>query len=106
MRFKEEFLRELVRRIKENIDLIESSFKFCDYELVKTKLYTVEPVEYRLPILVEDNPYEFLNKLSYTVVNKQPIKVSTNNIVCDLLLELVNLILDEFQLERIGRVGR
>ena len=71
MRFKEEFLRELLHRLKENIDIIESSF----------------------------------NKLSYTIINKSEVKVATNNIACDLLLELIYLILKEFQMERIGRIG-
>ena len=105
MRFKEEFLRELVRRLKENIDIIESSFNLANIELVRTKLYEVNPIEYRLPILVEDNPYDFINKLSYIIINKSEVKVATNNIACDLLLELINLVLKEFQMERIGRIG-
>ena len=105
MRFKEEFLRELLHRLKENIDIIESSFNLANIELVKTKLYDISPIEYRLPILVEDNPYDFVNKLSYTIINKSEVKVATNNIACDLLLELINLILKEFQMERIGRIG-
>ena len=105
MRFKEEFLRELLHRLKENIDIIESSFNLANIELVKTKLYDINPIEYRLPILVEDNPYDFVNKLSYTIINKSEVKVATNNIACDLLLELINLILKEFQMERIGRIG-
>jgi len=105
MRFKEEFLRELIRRLKENVDIIESSFKLADIELVKSRLYEVEPIEYRLPVLVEDNPYEFVNKLSYAIVNRNDIKVATSNIACDLLLELINLVLKEFGIGRIGRIG-
>lgn len=105
MRFKEEFLKELVKRLKENIDVIESSFNLAGIELVKTKLYDIEPIEFRLPILVEDNPYNFINKLSYVIINKGEVKVASSNIACDLLLELVNLILEEFQTERIGRIG-
>lgn len=104
MRFKEEFLKELIKRLKENIDVIESSFNLSHIELVKSRLYDVQPVEYRLPILVEDNPYDFINKLSYVVINKLEVKVSTSNIACDLILELFNLILREFQIERIGRI--
>lgn len=105
MRFKEEFLRELIKRLKENVDVIESSFKLADIELVKSRLYEVEPIEYRLPVLVEDNPYEFVNKLSYAIVNRNDIKVATSNIACDLLLELINLVLKEFGIGRIGRIG-
>ena len=39
------------------------------------------------------------------VINKQEVKVSSTNIACDLLLELINLILDEFGVERIGKIG-
>ncbi len=105
MRFKEEFLRELDKRLKENIDLIESSFSLAGKDLVKSKLYNIELIEYHMPILLEDDPYLFLGKLVYTIVNKQKIRVSNTNIVCELLLELVNLILLEFKMERIGRLG-
>ena len=105
MRFKEEFIKELVRRLNENIDIVESSFNLSGIELVRNKLYDIDPIEFRLPILVEDDPYDFVNKLSYSIINKNEIKVVTSNIACDLLLELVNLILKEFQLERIGRIG-
>ena len=105
MRFKEEFIKELVRRLKENIDIVESSFNLSGIELVRNKLYDIDPIEFRLPILVEDDPYDFVNKLSYSIINKNEIKVVTSNIACDLLLELVNLILKEFHLERIGRIG-
>ena len=105
MRFKEEFIKELVRRLKENIDIVESSFNLSGIELVRNRLYDIDPIEFRLPILVEDDPYDFVNKLSYSIINKNEIKVVTSNIACDLLLELVNLILKEFQLERIGRIG-
>ncbi len=105
MRFKEDFIKELVKRLKENIDLIESSFLLTDKELIKSKLYNIEPIEYRLSILLEDDPYLFLNKLTYSVINRQELKVSSTNIACDLLLELVNLILDEFKIERIGKIG-
>lgn len=106
MRFKEEFIKELVKRLKENIDIIESSFLLANKDLVKNKLYNIEPYEFHLSILFEDNPYMFLSKLVYAIVNKQEIKVSSTNIACDLLLELVNLILDEFQIGRIGKIER
>ena len=105
MRFKEEFLKELAKRLKENINVIESSFKLSNIDLVKNKLYSVEPIEYHLSVLVEDDPYEFLGKLIYSVINNQNIKVSASNICCDLLLYLINLILDEFEIERIGKIG-
>lgn len=105
MRFKEEFLKELIRRLKENIDVIESSFDLAGIDLVKNKLYNVEPLEYRLPVLVEDDPYSFINKLSYAIINRNEIRVATSNIACDLLLELINLVLKEFQMERIDRIG-
>ncbi len=105
MRFKDDFLKELVRRLKENIDIIESSFSLANKELIKNKLYNVEPYEYHLSILLEDDPYLFLNKLTYSIVNKQEVKVSSTNMACDLLLELVNLILEEFEMERIGKIG-
>lgn len=105
MRFKEDFIKELVRRLKENIDIIESSFVLADKELLKSKLYNIEPIEYRLSILLEDDPYLFLNKLVFCVINRQELKISSTNIACDLILELVNLILDEFKVERIGKIG-
>jgi hypothetical protein len=55
---------------------------------------------------LEDDPYLFLGKLIYAVVNRQEIRVSSTNIACDLLLELVNLILEEFKIERIDRIGK
>lgn len=105
MRFKEDFIKELVKRLKENIDVIESSFVISNKELIKSSLYNIEPIEYHLSILLEDDPYLFLNKLVYCIVNRQELKVSSTNIACDLLLELVNLILKEFRLERIGKIG-
>lgn len=106
MRFKEDFIKELVKRLKENIDVIESSFTISNKELVKSSLYNIDPIEYHLSILLEDDPYLFLNKLVYCIVNRQELKVSSTNIACDLLLELVNLILVEFRLERIGKIGK
>lgn len=106
MRFKEEFLKELVKRLKENIDIIESSFTLANKDLIKSKLYAVELYEFHLSILFEDNPYLFLNKLVYAVLNRQDIKVSSTNIACDLLLELVNLVLDEFEMGRIGKIEK
>lgn len=106
MKFKEEFLRELVRRIKENMDIIESSFALARIDLIKNKIINVEPIEYRLSVLLEDDPYIFLNKLVYTIINRQEVKVSSTNIACDLLLELVNLVLLEFNLERIGKIAK
>ena len=105
MRFKEEFLKELIKRLKENVEIIESSFNLAGIEFIKAQLFDVDPIEFRLPVLVEDNPYKFISKLSYAIVNKNEVKVVTNNIACDLLLELINLILKEFQMERIGRIG-
>lgn len=106
MRFKEDFIKELIKRLKENIDIIESSFLLAGKDMVKNKLYNIEPIEYRLSILLEDDPYLFLNKLVFCVINRQELKVSNTNIACDLLLELVNLILDEFKVERIGKIGK
>ena len=106
MRFKEDFLKELRRRLRENIDLIESSFKLSRIEFSKTKILEIEPIEYHLSMLIEDDPYLFLGRLSYMVINKQNITIGQTNIACDLLLELVNLILEEFGLERIGSYGK
>ena len=105
MRFKEEFLKELVRRLKENIDVIESSFELSNILLVKSKLYNVEPLEFHLSVLLEDDPYIFLNKITYCIINRQNIKVTSSNLACDLLLELINLILAEFNIERIDKIG-
>ena len=105
MRFKEEFIRELIRRLKENIDIVESSFIVSGLDFVKNKILDIEPIEFHLTLLVEDDPYLFLNKMVYCIVNKQELKVSTSNIACELLLELVNLILDEFNIERIEGLG-
>lgn len=105
MRFKEDFIKELIKRLKENVDIIESSFNLSNISFVKNKLCLIEPVPYHLSVLVEDDPYVFLNKISYIIINKQDVRVSSTNIACDLLLELVNLILDEFGVERIGRIG-
>lgn len=106
MNFKVEFIKEVSKRIKENMDIIESSFRLADIELVKSKLINIEPIEYRISVLLEKDPYLFLNKLIYAIVNKQEIKVSSTNIACDLLLELVNLVLAEFNLERIGKIAK
>jgi len=106
MRFKEDFLRELSRRLKENIEIIESSFELSNKDFVKSKLISVEPIEFHLSILLEDDPYLFLGKLIYAIVNRQEVRVSSTNIACDLLLELINLILDEFRLERIDKIGK
>jgi hypothetical protein len=105
MRFKEEFLKELLRRLKENIDIIESAFYIANMKLEKNDLYNVEPIDYHLTLLVDNNPYEFLRKLNYCIVNKQEVKVSTKNIACEILFDIVNLILDEFSVERIGKIG-
>lgn len=106
MKFKEDFIKELVKRLRENIDIIESSFMVSNKELIKSNLYDINPIEYHLSILLEDDPYLFLNKLVYCIINRQELKVSSTNIACDLLLELVNLILVEFRLERIGKIGK
>lgn len=106
MRFKEDFIKEVIRRLKENIDIIESCFMLADKDLIKNQLYNIDPIEYHLSILLEDDPYLFLNKLVYCIVNRQELRVSSTNIACDLLLELINLIMDEFKLERIGKLGK
>ena len=106
MKFKEEFIKEIIKRIKENMDIIESSFNLANIELNKSKLLTIEPIEYRISVLLENDPYIFLNKLIYAIINKQEIKVSKTNIACELLLELVNLVLGEFNLERIGKIAK
>lgn len=105
MRFKDEFIKELVKRLKENIDLIESSFNLSGISLIKNKIVDIDPIEFHLTVLVESDPYVFLNKVVYCVINKQEIRVSTGNIACELLLEMINLILDEFKLERIEKIG-
>ena len=106
MRFKEDFLRELRRRLKENMDLIESSFKLSRIDFSKTKMLEVEPVEYHLSMLIEEDPYMFLGRLAFLIINKQNVIVRRTNIACDLLLELTNLVLEEFGLERIASYGR
>lgn len=106
MRFKEDFLRELSRRLKENMEIIESSFELAGKPYSKNKLLEVVPLDFHLSILLEDDPYLFLGKLIYAIVNRQEIRVSSTNIACDLLLELVNLILEEFKIERIDRIGK
>lgn len=106
MRFKEDFLKELARRLRENIEIIESSFMLSNKDLIKTKLFCVVPIEFHLSILLEDDPYLFLGKLIYAITNRQEVRVSSTNIACDLLLELVNLILDEFKIERIDKIGK
>lgn len=105
MRFKDEFLKELLKRLKENIDVIESAFYIANIEFDAKKLYKIEPVDYHLTLLVDSDPYEFFNKLIYCVINKQEIKVSIKNVACEILLDVVNLILDEFSFERIGKIG-
>lgn len=105
MRFKEEFIKELIKRLKENIDLVESSFDLSGIDLVKSKILDINPIEFHLTILVETDPYLFLNKIVYCIVNKQEIRVAIGNIACELLLEMVNLILDEFKTERIEKIG-
>ena len=106
MRFKEDFLRELSKRLKENLEIIESSFNLSNKPFSKNKLLSIVPYEFHLSILLEDDPYLFLSKLTYAIVNRQEVKDSSTNISCDLLLELVNLILDEFKLERIDKIGK
>ncbi len=106
MKFKDEFIKEITKRIKENMDIIESSFNLAKIDLVKDKLIDIEPIEYRISVLLENDPYIFLNKLIYTIINKQEVKISSTNIACDLLLELVNLVLEEFNLERIGKIAK
>ena len=95
MRFKEDFLKEFARRAKENMDLLESSFAISRIDLI----------EHHLPVLIEDDPYIFLGKLIYSVVERLEVRVSKSNICCMLLLEMVNLILKEFDIERIECIG-
>ena len=106
MRFKEDFLRELSRRLKEIMDVLDSSFELSNKVFVKTRLLSVLPIEFHLSILLEDDPYLFLGKLIYAIINRQEVRVSSTNIACDLILELVNLILDEFKVERIDKIGK
>ena len=105
MRFKDEFIKELLRRLKENIDIVESAFYIAGLKYDKTKMMNIEPIEYHLTLLVDNDPYEFLNKLVFCVINKQEVKVSTRNMACEILFNIVNLILDEFSIERIGKIG-
>lgn len=105
MRFKDEFIKELLRRLKENIDIVESAFYIAGLKLDKVKMMDINPIEYHLTLLVDNDPYEFLNKLIYCVINKQEVKVSTRNMACEMLFNIVNLILDEFSIERIGKIG-
>lgn len=105
MRFKDEFIKELLRRLKENIDIVESAFYIAGLKFEKGKLLDINPVDYHLPLLVDKDPYEFLNKLVYCVINKQEVKISTGNMACEMLFNIVNLILDEFSIERIGKIG-
>ena len=46
-----------------------------------------------------------MTRMKKSLVNKQELKVSTSNVACDLLFELINLILDEFDIERIESLG-
>ena len=105
MRFKEDFLKEFARRAKENMDLLESSFAISRVDLVKSKVINPEIIEHHLPVLIEDDPYTFIGKLIYSVVERLEVKVSKTNICCMLLLEMVNLILNEFDIERIECIG-
>ena len=41
MRFKDEFIKEICKRLKENIDVIESSFEISGFNLIKKKLFDV-----------------------------------------------------------------
>lgn len=105
MRFKDEFIKELLKRLKENVDIVESSFYLAGLDFEKNKLMNIEPIEYHLTLLVDSDPYEFLNKLVYCIINKQEVRVSTRNIACEVLFNMINLILDEFSVERIGKIG-
>ncbi len=105
MRFKEDFLKEFARRAKENMDLLESSFAISRIDLIKSKVINPEIIEHHLPVLIEDDPYIFLGKLIYSVVERLEVRVSKSNICCMLLLEMVNLILKEFDIERIECIG-
>ena len=105
MRFKEDFLKEFARRAKENMDLLESSFALSRVDLLKSKVINPEIIEHHLPLLIEDDPYVFIGKLIYSVTERVEVRVSKTNICCMLLLEMVNLILNEFGIERIECIG-
>lgn len=105
MRFKDELLKEFARRAKENMDLLESSFALSNIDLIKTKIINPELIEHHLPLLIEDDPYIFVGKLLYSISERTDIKVSKTNICCMLILEMVNLILEEFEIERIECIG-
>ena len=105
MRFKEDFLKEFARRAKENMDLLESSFAISRIDLIKSKVINPEIIEHHLPVLIEDDPYIFIGKLIYSVIERVEVRVSKTNICCMLLLEMVNLILKEFGIERIECIG-
>ena len=105
MRFKDELLKEFARRAKENMDLLESSFALANVDLIKTKITNPDLIEHHLPVIIEDDPYIFTGKLLYSVVERSEIKVSRTNICCMLILEMVNLILKEFEIERIECIG-
>ena len=105
MRFKEDFLKEFARRAKENMDLLESSFALSRIDLIKSKVINPEIIEHHLPLLIEDDPYVFIGKLIYSVTERVEVRVSKTNICCMLLLEMVNLILNEFGIERIECIG-
>ena len=105
MRFKEDFLKEFARRAKENMDLLESSFALSRVDLLKSKVINPEIIEHHLPVLIEDDPYIFIGKLIYSVTERVAVRVSKTNICCMLLLEMVNLILKEFGIERIECIG-
>ncbi len=105
MRFKEDFLKEFARRAKENMDLLESSFALSRVDLIKSKVINPEIIEHHLPLLIEDDPYVFIGKLIYSVTERVEVRVSKTNICCMLLLEMVNLILNEFGIERIECIG-
>lgn len=105
MRFKDELLKEFARRAKENMDLLESSFALVHVDLVKSRIINPEVIEHHMPLLIEDDPYTFIGKLLFSVIERTQIKVSKSNICCMLLLEMVNLILNEFDIERIECIG-
>ena len=52
MRFKEEFIKELLRRLKENIDIVESSFEVSNKTFIKNRLFDINPIEFHLSVLL------------------------------------------------------
>lgn len=104
MKFKKEILEELSFRMNENIDIIKSSFVLSKIDFDKKKLLNIEPIENHMSVLIESDPYLFFGKMLFSIINDMSIKVVCSNIACSLLLEFMNLIMDEFDVERIEEI--